>query len=37
MHLKNVTFQQGDVGTLPFTDGEFDIVLSLNGLSCIPG
>ena len=24
LHLKNVTFQQGDVGTLPFTDGEFD-------------
>ena len=23
LHLKNVTFQQGDVGTLPFTDGEF--------------
>ena len=36
LHLKNVTFQQGDVGTLPFTDGEFDIVLSLNGFHAFP-
>lgn len=36
LHLKNVTFQQGDVGTLPFTDGEFDIVLSLNGFHTFP-
>ena len=26
----------GDVGTLPFTDGEFDIVLSLNGFHAFP-
>ena len=36
LHLKNVTFQQGDVGELPFTDGEFDIVLSLNGFHAFP-
>ena len=36
LHLKNVTFQQGDVGTLPFTDGEFDIILSLNGFHAFP-
>ena len=36
LHLKNVTFQQGAVGTLPFTDGEFDIVLSLNGFHAFP-
>ncbi|MFZ2711924.1 MAG: class I SAM-dependent methyltransferase, partial [Gemmiger qucibialis] len=29
-------FQQGNVGTLPFTDGEFDIVLSLNGFHAFP-
>ena len=31
LHLENVTFRQGDVGALPFADGAFDIVLSLNG------
>ena len=31
LHLKNVTFRQGDVGALPYADGAFDIVLSLNG------
>ena len=36
LHLKNVTFQQGDVGTLPFSDGAFDIVLSLNGFHAFP-
>ena len=30
LHLENVTFRQGDVGALPFADGAFDIVLSLN-------
>ena len=29
LHLKNVTFQQGDAGALPYADGAFDIVLSL--------
>ena len=33
LHLKNVTFRQGDVGVLPYEDDAFDIVLSLNGFS----
>lgn len=33
---KNVTFVQGDVGKLPFTDGSFDLVLSLNGFHAFP-
>ena len=36
LHLENVTFRQGDVGALPFADGEFDIVLSLNGFHAFP-
>ena len=36
LHLKNVTFQQGDVGKLPFADSAFDIVLSLNGFHAFP-
>ena len=36
LHLKNVTFQQGDVGELPYADGVFDIVLSLNGFHAFP-
>ena len=31
LHLKNVTFRQGDVGALSYADDTFDIVLSLNG------
>ena len=34
--IKNVTFVQGDVGALPFPDGSFDIVLSLNGFHAFP-
>ena len=34
--LKNVTFSQGDVGALPYEDGTFDIVLSLNGFHAFP-
>ena len=34
--LKNVTFRQGDVGALPYVDGTFDIVLSLNGFHAFP-
>lgn len=37
LHLTNVKFQQGDVGALPFADGQFDLVLSLNGFPCVPG
>ena len=36
LHLNNVTFQQGDVGALPFGDGTFDAVLSLNGFHAFP-
>lgn len=36
MGLRNVHFQQGDVGALPFADGSFDIVLSLNGFHAFP-
>ena len=36
LHLKNVTFQQGDVGALPYEDDTFDIVLSLNGFHVFP-
>ena len=34
--LQNVRFQQGDVGALPYADGSFDIVLSLNGFHAFP-
>lgn len=34
--LENVMFRQGDVGDLPFGDGEFDIVLSMNGFHAFP-
>ena len=36
LNLKNVTFQQGDVGALPFEGNTFDIVLSLNGFHAFP-
>ena len=36
LQLKNVTFRQGDVGALPFADGAFDIVLSLNCFHAFP-
>ncbi len=34
--LQNVRFMKGDVGALPFEDGRFDIVLSLNGFHAFP-
>ena len=34
--IANVRFAQGDVGNLPFDDGSFDIVLSLNGFHAFP-
>ncbi|WP_369284158.1 class I SAM-dependent methyltransferase [Oscillibacter sp. GMB15532] len=34
--LSNVRFLQGDVGSLPFEDGSFDLVLSLNGFHAFP-
>lgn len=36
MRLPNITFRQGDVGSLPMGDGVFDIVLSLNGFHAFP-
>ena len=36
MGLSNVVFRQGDVGALPFDDGGFDAVLSLNGFHAFP-
>ncbi len=36
LNLKNVSFRQGDVGALPYEDGVFDIVLSLNGFHAFP-
>ena len=36
MGLNNVHFRQGDVGALPFEDGSFDLVLSLNGFHAFP-
>lgn len=34
--LSNIQFQQGDVGALPFENGSFDLVLSLNGFHAFP-
>ena len=34
--MNNVRFCQGDVGALPFPDGSFDTVLSLNGFHAFP-
>jgi SAM-dependent methyltransferase len=31
-----VTYREGDVGALPFRDGEFDLVASFTGLHCFP-
>lgn len=34
--IENVSFMQGDVGKLPFPDGSFHLVLSLNGFHAFP-
>ena len=34
--ISNISFQQGDVGKLPFPDESFDIVLSMNGFHAFP-
>ncbi|MDR1101122.1 MAG: class I SAM-dependent methyltransferase [Clostridiales bacterium] len=31
-----VKLQQGDVANMPFADGDFDMVLCMNGLPCFP-
>jgi SAM-dependent methyltransferase len=31
-----VSYQEADVGALPFEDGEFDLVASFTGLHCFP-
>lgn len=36
MSLSNVVFFQGDVGSLPFDNESFDVVLSLNGFHAFP-
>jgi len=36
LNVQNITFVQGDVGSLPFEDESFDIVLSLNGFHAFP-
>lgn len=36
LELNNVKFMQGDVGKLPFTDENFDLVSSLNGFHAFP-
>ena len=36
LYLENVNFRQGDVGALPYEDGAFDVVLSLNGFHAFP-
>ncbi len=34
--LSNVKFMQGDVGNLPFEDGSFDVVMTMNGVHVFP-
>ncbi|MBQ6504051.1 MAG: methyltransferase domain-containing protein [Flexilinea sp.] len=36
MDIKNIRFQQGDVGDLPFPDNSFDAMVSLNGFRAFP-
>ena len=36
MEISNIRFIQGDVGSLPFPDESFDIVVSLNGFHAFP-
>ena len=36
MGIRNAAFRQCDVGNLPFADGEFDVVVSLNGFHAFP-
>jgi ubiquinone/menaquinone biosynthesis C-methylase UbiE/acetyl esterase/lipase len=36
MGIDNISFVQGDVGALPFEEGSFDAVVSLNGFHAFP-
>ena len=36
LNLNNITIQQGDVGALPYENGTFDVVVSLNGFHAFP-
>lgn len=36
MEIKNIRFEQGDVGKLPYDDETFDAVISLNGFHAFP-
>lgn len=36
MQIKNISFMQGDVGSLPFEGEAFDAVVSLNGFHAFP-
>lgn len=36
MGISNIQFRQSDVGCLPYEDGSFDLVLSLNGFHAFP-
>ncbi len=36
LNISNITFVQGDVGSLPFADESFDTVVSLNGFHAFP-
>jgi len=36
LELSTIRFERGDVGTLPFADGAFDLCLTYNGLHCFP-
>lgn len=35
-HIDHITTMQGDVGNLPFEEGRFDLVLSMNGFHAFP-
>lgn len=35
-HLSNIKCLQGDVGSLPFRDNQFDILVSMNGFHAFP-
>ena len=36
MPSEHISFQQGDVGSLPYEDESFDVVICMNGFQCFP-